>query len=475
MMYSLDRSDMNTLIKNGTIINAQGIRKADILCRGETIAAIAPDLSPGAPCTVLDAGDKYIFPGFIDPHVHVYLPSGEVLAKDNYETAGKAALLGGTTTILDFILPRRDQAPLEALDRWHREASGKATCDYGFHLAITDLNQQKVAQIRSIVDNEGITSFKIHLAYKNVLSVSDEVLYNTLKLGSDVGALTMAHCENAELIEQQQRALILENKTHHRWHAKTRPPSVEALGTKHFLTFASMLHAPAYVVHLSCRQALAEAMPFINSDTPVWIESLIQFLILSGELAEQEDFEGAKYVMSPPLRSKQDNDALWNALQKGIISTVGTDHAPFDFHGQKDLGRNDFTRIPNGLPGIQDRIHLLYHFGVHANRISLQQLVDVAARMPARLFGLYPKKGTLQPGSDADIVIFDPTASHTLSAKTHAMNVDYNPYEGQTVQGHVDHVFLRGRHVVQNGMHQGSPGDGKFINRTIPDLSAKRL
>ena len=454
---------MQLLVKNGKLVTASGTCKADILCRDGRIAAIGDNIAAPAGCETVDASGMLVFPGFVDPHVHVYLPAAGTFATDDHVTASRAALLGGTTSFIEFVIPSRDQSPAEALRIWSDKASD-AICDYSFHMAVTHFDNRIARDLDRIVET-GITSLKVHLAYRDELALPEAELYELLEYAARRNLTTIAHCENAEVIEIRRKRLYDAGKRAMRWHYESRPPLVERDGTHHFLSLAALTGARAYVAHLSCREALSVALEFRRRGYPVFVETLIQFLLLDRSYTELPPEEAVKYVMSPPLRNPEDRQALWKALAVGSIDTVGTDHAPFNLHGQKDRALNDFTRVPNGLPGIQDRIRLLYTHGVCRNRISLNRMVEVAAAAPARIFGLYPRKGTLQIGSDADLVIFDPMVEETISASRHAMNVDYSPYEGWKVKGRVNIVILRGRIAVQNGDVLLPPGFGQFLPR----------
>ncbi|MDW8349846.1 MAG: dihydropyrimidinase [Verrucomicrobiae bacterium] len=456
---------MPLLIQNGEIITATDRYRADIYCEDQTITAIAPRIEPPPDATIIDARDKYIFPGFIDPHVHIYLPFMGTYAKDTYPTASRAALLGGTTTLIEMICPARNDDPLEAYQLWHSQAAGKSACDYTFHMGVTRFDESTPDALRQIVA-DGVASFKVFLAYKGALGINDTELYHTLRLARSLGVITTAHCENADLIAELQKQLLSEGKTAPEYHYHSRPPRVEAEGTRHLLTFAELTGAPVYIVHLSCAEALQEALGARQRGVACWIETLIQYLVLDHSYTQRPDFEGAKYVMSPPLRDRANHEVLWNALRQGFIHTVATDHAPFDFRGQKDLGRDNFTLIPNGIPSLEDRITVLYTYGVRRHHIDLHQFVAAASTQAAKIFGLYPRKGTIQLGSDADLVIFDPHYKTTISARTHHMNVDYNPFEGWPVEGRAETVTVRGRIMVRDGQFIGEMGYGQFLRRT---------
>ncbi|HIE10912.1 MAG TPA: dihydropyrimidinase [Kiritimatiellae bacterium] len=459
---------MKLLVRNGRLVTDSGTFNADILCRDGRIVAIRDGFPPLSGCETVDASGMLVFPGFVDPHVHVYLPAAGTFATDDHITASRAALLGGTTSFIEFVIPARDQSPGDALRIWSDKARD-AICDYSFHMAVTRFDKQIASELDRVVE-KGITSLKVHLAYHDELALPDAELYELLEYAAQRNLTTIAHCENAEVIELRRKRLHNSGKRAMRWHYESRPPLVERDGTHHFLCLAALTGARAYVAHLSCRQALDVAMEFRRQGYPVFVETLIQFLLLDRSYTELPPEEAVKYVMSPPLRNPEDRHALWTALSTGSIDTVGTDHAPFNLHGQKDRALNDFTRVPNGLPGIQDRIRLLYTHGVCPYRISLNRMVEIAAAAPAKIFGLYPRKGSLQIGSDADLVIFDPAVEETISASRHAMKVDYSPYEGWKVKGRISMVILRGRIAVREGQVLLSPGYGHFIPRPAPSL-----
>jgi dihydropyrimidinase len=455
---------MPVLIKGGEIVTATERRVADIYCAGETITRIEPNI-PSTPGTeVIDATGKYVFPGFIDPHVHIYLPCMGTFAKDTHETASKAALVGGTTTLIEMLGPDRTQEPMAGFELWLGKAQGHCACDFSFHMTVSRCDARAQEQLREIV-KRGISSFKIYLAYKDAFGLSDQELYRALRLARELGVITTAHCENADLIAERQQQLLAEGKTGPEWHYESRPPAVEAEGVHHLLTFAGLLDAPVYVVHLSCEEALHEALAGKARGVKVWVETLIQYLLLDKTYAERPNFEGAKFVMSPPLRDRRNQDVLWSALRDGTISTLATDHAPFDFATQKRMGAADFTRIPSGLPSLEDRVNAAYTYGVKRERLDLQRFVDAGSTQAARLFGLYPRKGTIQPGSDADLVIYDPSYRGRISAKTQMMNVDYNPFEGMAVEGRPHVVTLRGQVVAREGKFVGQVEHGQFLQR----------
>ncbi len=462
---------MALLVKGGEIVTATERYVADIFCADETITRIAPNLTPAPGTEVINATGKYVFPGFIDPHVHIYLPCMGTCAKDTHETASKAALVGGTTTLIEMVGPARDEEPMAGFELWLGKAQGHSACDFTFHMTVSHCDGAAERQLTEIV-KRGVSSFKVYLAYKDAFGLSDQELYRALRLARKLGVITAAHCENADLIVELQAKLLAEGKTGPEWHHDSRPPIVEAEGVHHMLTFAELLGAPVYIVHLSCEEALRAAMAGKARGVKVWAETLIQYLLLNKTYAERPNFEGAKYVMSPPLRDKPNQGILWAALRDGVISTLATDHAPFDYDTQKRLGEKDFTRIPNGLPGVENRVNLFYTHGVKRGRLDLQRFVDAASTQAARLFGLYPRKGAIQPGSDADLVVYDPTYRGTVSARTHAMNVDYDPFEGVAIEGRPCVVTVRGQVAVRDGCFVGQVGHGRFLAREPGYLQA---
>lgn len=456
---------MSLLIRNGEIVTADSRYVADLFCEGETIDRIGKNLDVPANCQVIDATGKFVFPGFVDPHTHIYLPFMGTYSKDTYETASRAALLGGTTTFIDFCIPGKEENPADALATWDRQSEGKSYCDYTYHMAVTRFDAEVEAALRKMVAERGIKSFKVFLSYKGALDLSDSELYHLLGLARELGVIVAAHCENAVAVAERQQRLLAEGKTGPEWHHESRPPSVEADGTHHFLRFAELQGVEAYIVHLSCDEALRVAERAKASGQKVWVESLIQHLLLDKTYAERPDFEGAKYVMSPPLRAKGNQEALWAGVASGLVNVVATDHAPFDFATQKTMGRSDFTRIPNGIPSLEERVSLLYSEGVAAGRIDLHRFVDAASTSPARAYGLFPRKGAIQIGADADLVVFDPGAKWTMSKSTAHSAVDYSAFEGWKVTGRVTDVTVRGEQVVKTGEFRAREPRGRFLRR----------
>lgn len=453
---------MSLLIKNGRIITSSDDYVADILVEGETIQAIGIELTDSAD-TVIDATGKYVFPGFIDPHVHIYLPFMGTYAKDDYESASRAALVGGTTTLIEMCCPSRTESPLEAFELWKSKADGMSSVDYSFHMGVTRFDEQAESELREIV-NRGISSFKIFLAYHGAFGIDDEELFKTLKLAKELGVIVTAHCENAIAVSQLQSELIAAGKTGPEYHEPSRPESVETSGVNHLMTFAELTGAHVYVVHTSCDGAVQAAQSARYRGVKAWIETVIPYLVMDKTYAEKPDFEGAKFVMSPPIRDKRNQPVLWEAIANRLISTVATDHAPFDF-AQKKMGADDFTKIPNGIPSVEDRVNLFYTHGVTTGKIDLNTFVDAASTQAAKLFGLYPRKGAIQIGSDADLVIYDPNYTGTISAKTQQMAVDYSAFEGWPIKGKPETVMVRGEVQVRDGSYVGTKGQGQFLQR----------
>jgi dihydropyrimidinase len=461
---------MPLLIKNGRIITADQDYLADILVEGETITQIDTLIEIDADdesVEVIDASGKYVFPGFIDPHVHIYLPFMGTYAKDTYDSGSRAALLGGTTTLIEMCCPSRDDDPVEAYELWKSKAVGISACDFSFHMGITHFDEDTPEKISRIVD-DGITSLKVFLAYKGALGVTDDELYQTCKLAKELNLVVTAHCENADLVAQLQNELVAAGKVGPEFHEPSRPVTVEASGVHHFCTFLEMTGASGYIVHTSCRDAVETAMPFQARGVDVKLETVISYLVLDKTYAERPNFEGAKYVMSPPIRDLSHQQYLWDAIASGVISTVATDHAPFDFAGQKEMGRppeSDFTKIPNGIPSVQHRPVLLYSYGVAKGRIDLHRFVELLSTAAAKQFGMFPRKGTIQIGGDADLVVWNPAHQGTITSDTRAMETDYDAFEGFEIKGQADVVTCRGKVSVRDGEFVGTLGHGQLVPR----------
>ena len=461
---------MPLLITNGRIITSTDDFTADIYCAGETITRIEqgidPRSLPHAPgeLVTVDAAGKYVFPGFIDPHVHIYLPFMGTYAADDYESASKAALAGGTTTLIEMICPGQNDEPFEAFETWHSKAKGLAAVDYTFHMSVVRFEEHVREQFRRIVD-AGVASFKVFLAYKGALNLSDEHLFAMMTMAKAMGVIVTAHCENADAIDALQKALLVAGKTGPEWHGPSRPPVVEADGVHHLCSFAELTGAHVYAVHTSCDDAVREAMAARYRGVNAWVEVVAPHLVLDESYATKANFEGAKYVMSPPLREKSNQKVLWDALRARTISTIATDHAPFSFRGQKDMGKDAFTRIPNGIPTVQERVDLVHTYGVATGRLDLQTMVDACSTQAARLFGLYPRKGTIRVGSDADLVVYDPAYRGTFSKATSHSKVDYSAYEGWEQRGRTSVVAVRGEVQARDGKFVGTIGRGQFLER----------
>jgi len=454
---------MALLIRNGEIVTAGSREHADIYVEGETITAIGKNLTAAPDAEMIDAAGKLVFPGFIDPHVHIYLPFMGTFAKDTHETASIAALVGGTTTYIEMCCPNRNDDALEGYELWKSRAAGKSACDYAFHMSVTKFGKETESQLREIVA-DGSASFKIFLAYKNFFGVDDGEMYQTLELAKRLGVIVTAHCENAELVARLQEKLLAEGKTGPEWHEPSRPESVEAEGTGRFATFLENTGASGYVVHLSCEKALRAAVDAKLRGVKIHVESVLPHFLLDKSHAELPGVEGMKHVMSPPLRAKRNQDVLWKALAAGEIDTVGTDHCPFDTE-QKLMGKDSFVNIPNGIPGIEDRVNLLYTQGVKRGRVHLERFVDAASTRAAKLFGLYPRKGTIAVGSDADLVVYDTNYRGVISAKSQYTNNDYNAFEGVQIQGRPAVVTVRGKVQVRDGKFVGERGRGRMLKR----------
>jgi dihydropyrimidinase len=454
---------MALLIKGGEIVTAESRSRGDIYIEDETIAAIGVDLAAPLMAEVIDATGKLVFPGFIDPHVHIHLPFMATFAKDTHATASKAALIGGTTTFIEMCCPSRNENALDGYKLWKQKAEGNSACDYAFHMAVTRYDAETEAQLREIV-RDGTASFKIFLAYKNFFGVNDEEMFSTLKLAAELGVVTTAHCENAELVAQLQQLLLAEGKTGPEWHEPSRPEGVEAEGTNRFATFLEQTGAVGYVVHLSCAPALRAAVEAKLRGVQIYVESVLPHFLLDKSYAERPGVEGMKHVMSPPLRDKRNQTILWSALQAGLVDTVGTDHCPFDTE-QKLLGENAFAQIPNGIPGIEDRVNLMYTYGVKTGMLDIHRFVDALSTRPAKLFGLFPRKGTIAVGADADLVVYDTSYRGIVSAATQHTNNDYNGFEGFAIEGRPSVVIVRGKVQVRDGLFVGEPGRGRMLRR----------
>jgi dihydropyrimidinase len=454
---------MRTLIKNGTVVTATDLYKGDVLVEDEKIAVIGVSLDVHAD-KVIDAAGKYLLPGGIDVHTHMDMPFGGSTSADDFETGTRAAAFGGTTSIVDFAIQYRGQTLHHAMETWARKAEGKAVIDYGFHMIITELNDQVEGEMDALV-RQGITSFKLFMAYPGVFMLDDASIFKALLRTGKNGGTVCMHAENGGVIDVLVQRALAEGKTAPKYHALTRPARAEAEATHRAIALAEIADVPVYIVHLSAAEALEMVTEARDRGLPAHAETCPQYLFLSYENYEEPGFGGAKYVMSPPLRDKAKQDQLWRGLAFNDLQVISTDHCPFCMKEQKELGLNDFSKIPNGAPGVETRMSLVYDGGVRPGRISLNRFVELTSTSPAKIFGLFPRKGTIAPGSDADIVVFDPNRTVTLAAKTLHMNVDYNPYEGRQVTGATDTVLSRGRLVIEDGKFVGRAGSGSFLKR----------
>ena len=456
---------MGLLIENGTVVTADKTIAASVLIEGEIIREVRARIDP-AGHTVVDAAGMLILPGGIDAHTHLDMPFGGTMSADDFETGTRAAAIGGTTTIVDFAIQARGTKMRTALDTWWKKAEGKACIDYGLHMIVTDLGTSGLEDMDDMV-REGVASFKWFMAYPGVLMVDDATIFKALQQTAKNGALICMHAENGSVIDVIVQQALAEGKTAPIYHALTRPTVAEAEAVQRAIAMAEMAGAPVYIVHLSSEDALNQVREARDRGLPAFAETCPQYLLLSlEETMNHNSFEDAKWVFTPPLREKRNQPKLWDGLKDDHLQVVSTDHCPFCFADQKILGVNDFTKIPNGGPGIENRMQLIHHHGVNAGKVSLNRFVEITSTAPARIFGMYPKKGTVAPGSDADLVIWDPKAEHIISAKTHNMRVDYSMFEGFRVRGNAKRVYSRGELIVENGKYLGKPGRGSYLRRT---------
>jgi len=455
---------MSILIRGGRVVTAADGYVADVLVEGERIALIGTDLDVAADRTI-DAAGKYVLPGCIDPHTHLDMPFGGTVTVDDFESGQGSAACGGTTCHVDFCIQGQGQTFAQALEGWHAKANGKTLIDYGFHIAITDLADQERLDELATLPEQGITSYKLFMAYKGVLQVDDETLFRAMQVAAASGALVMVHAENGDAIDVLVREALSQGYTEPVWHARTRPPETEGEATNRAIQLARVAGCALYVVHVSCREAVEPIAIAREKGWDVWGETCTQYFFVDYSFLERPNFEGAKYVYTPPPRPKENQDVLWAAVKNDVLSAISTDHCAFLWDGQKTLGRDDFSKIPNGGPGLENRLHMIHEFGVRQGRISLNRMVELLATNPAKLFGLYPRKGTVAVGSDADLVVFDPEKKLTLSASTHHSKADYNLFEGTEVTGTPEIVIRRGEILVENGELVARPGSGRFIPR----------
>jgi dihydropyrimidinase len=455
---------MNTLIRNATVVTAEATTHADVLIEGELIREVRAGIPVNSAETVIDATGMYILPGGIDCHTHLDMPFGGSNSSDDFETGTRAAAFGGTTSIVDFAIQARGTRMRDALDTWLKKAEGKACVDYGLHMIVTDLGECGLEDMDELV-NEGVASFKLFMAYPNVLMVDDATIFKALSRTAKNGALICMHAENGSVIDVIVARALAEGKTAPVYHALTRPTRAEAEAVHRAIAMAEIAGTPVYIVHLSSEDALNQVREARDRGVPAFAETCPQYLLLSIEELERPNFEGAKYVFTPPLRTKENLPKLWDGLQEDNLQVVSTDHCPFCFEDQKILGKDDFTKIPNGGPGIENRLQLIHHHGVDAGKISLNRFVEITSTAPARIFGMYPKKGAIAAGSDADLVIWDPSSLYTISAQTHHMRVDYSMFEGFEVKGNVRTVLSRGEVIVDGGQWLGKAGRGRYLKR----------
>jgi dihydropyrimidinase len=453
---------MKTLIKNGRIVTAVDDYHADILIEDGEVSLIGKTLEIEAD-KVIDASGKLVIPGGIDPHTHMELPFGGTSSSDDFFTGTRAAAFGGTTTIIDFAVQNKGESMLKGVDTWHQKAQGKAVIDYGFHLITTDFEDKNKSEMFKLID-EGITSFKLFMAYPGVFLSDDATIYRAMSAAGERGGLVCMHAENGIVINEIIKKFKAEGRLAPKYHALTRPTIAEAEGVHRAIALAEMAETPVYIVHLSCSDALNQVRQARDRGIPAFAETCPQYLFLSID-DYGDGWDGAKYVMTPPLREKHNHADLWKGLKMDDLQCIATDHCPFCMKDQKELGKDDFSLIPNGAPGVEYRMELIYNGGVVENRISLNRFVELTSTAAAKLFGMFPKKGTIAVGSDADIVIFDTEKEHTFTLENQHMNVDYCTYEGKKIKGKVETVLSRGRVVIENGKCLVEKGSGEFIKR----------
>jgi dihydropyrimidinase len=455
---------MSILIKGGRIVTAADDYVADLFIEDETITLIGSSLDQAAD-RVIDATGKYVLPGGVDPHTHLDMPFGGTVTIDDVESGQTSAAFGGTTCHVDFIIQPRGATFAEALEEWRGKANGKQVIDMGYHMAVTDLKSGGTLEELASLPEQGITSYKLFMAYKGALMVDDETLFRTMEVAAETGALVMVHAENGDAIDVLVKQALADGKTEPKYHALTRPPETEGEATNRAIQLARIAGAPLYVVHVSCAEAVDPIRTARDKGWDVWGETCTQYFFIDYTYLERPGFEGAKWVYTPPPRDKANQEVLWHAVRNDVLSAVSTDHCAFLWDGQKTLGEDDFSKIPNGGPGLENRLHMIHEFGVRAGRISINRMVELLSTNPAKLFGLYPRKGTIAVGSDADVVVFDPEKRHTIAAATHHSKSDYNLFEGTEVTGTPELVLLRGNVLVENGELAGQPGIGRFVAR----------
>ena len=454
----------HTLIQGGTVVTAQETKETDILIEGERIKEVRAGIPARSAEKVIDAKGMYVIPGGIDAHTHLDMPFGGTTSADDFESGTRAAAFGGTTTVVDFAIQARGTRMRDALDIWWKKAEGRTSIDYGLHMIITDLGATGLEDMDDLV-KEGVASFKLFMAYPNVLMVDDATIFKALSQTAKNGALVCMHAENGSIIDVIVARALAEGKTAPIYHALTRPPRAESEAVHRAIAMAEIAGVPVYIVHLSSEDALNEVREARDRGVPAFAETCPQYLLLSQDELARPNFEGAKYVFTPPLRPKEHQPKLWDGLKNDHLQVVSTDHCPFCFKDQKILGKDDFTKIPNGGPGIENRMQLIHHHGVNSGKLTLNRFVELTSTTPARIFGMYPRKGEIAPGSDADLVIWDAKAPYTISAATHHMKVDYSMFEGFQVRGNARMVLSRGEVIVDGQEFLGKPGRGKYLKR----------
>jgi dihydropyrimidinase len=455
---------MSVLIKGGRIITAADDYVADVLVEDERISLIGESLDLSADL-VIDASGRYVLPGAVDPHTHLDMPFGGTVTIDDVESGQRAAARGGTTCHVDFCIQAHGTSFADALADWKSKADGKQVIDMGYHIAVTDLKEGGSLEELASLPAQGITSYKLFMAYKGALMVDDETLFKTMEVAAETGALVMVHAENGDVIDVLVKKALAEGKTEPVWHARTRPPETEGEATNRAIQLSHVAGCALYVVHVSCSDAVDPIRVARAKGWNVWGETCTQYFFVDETFLERPNFEGAKFVYTPPPRPKHHQDVLWNAVRTDELSAISTDHCAFLWDGQKTLGRDDFSKIPNGGPGLENRLHMIHHFGVREGRIGLNRMVELLCTNPAKLFGLYPRKGTIAVGSDADLVVFDAEKPHTITAAGQQSKTDYNLYEGTEVVGDVETVLLRGNVIVQDGEVVAKAGIGQFVPR----------
>jgi dihydropyrimidinase len=455
---------MSVLIKGGRVVTAADDYVGDVYAEGERITLIGESLDVHAD-KVIDATGKYVLPGGIDPHTHLDMPFGGTVTIDDVESGQTSAAFGGTTCHVDFIIQPAGATFAAAVEEWRAKANGKQVIDMGYHMAVTDLKNGGTLEELASLPDEGITSYKLFMAYKGALMVDDETLFRTMQVAAETGALVMVHAENGDAIDVLVKEALAAGHTEPKYHALTRPPETEGEATNRAIQLARVAGSPLYVVHVSCAESVEPIAIAREKGWNIHGETCTQYFFVDYTFLERPDFEGGKYVYTPPPRNKANQDVLWNAVRTDILSVVSTDHCAFLWDGQKTMGKDDFSKIPNGAPGLENRLQMIHEFGVRAGRISLNRMVELLATNPAKLFGLYPRKGTIAVGSDADIVVFDPEKKVTISAATHHSKSDYNLFEGTEVTGVPEVVLLRGHALIEDGELVASPGIGQYVAR----------